>query len=136
MKVEPFLIASTVNIAIGQRLVRKICPDCKTKKEISADELKSLANVIPKEDLGNQRVFYYGKGCGSCDDSGYRGRIGIYEILEVDDAVRTALMKGADASEIKRIAIEHGMTTMVQDGFKKAVAGVTTLQEILRVIHE
>jgi type II secretory ATPase GspE/PulE/Tfp pilus assembly ATPase PilB-like protein len=136
MGIEPFLIASTVNIAIGQRLVRKICPDCKTKKQITADELKSLSAVLSPQVLADHRTFYYGAGCATCDQSGYRGRIGIHEVLEMDDEVRGALMRNADASEIKRIAVKNGMTLMIEDGFKKAVNGVTTIEEILRVIHE
>lgn len=136
MNIEPFLIASTVNIAMGQRLVRKICPDCKTKKEISADELKSLSAVLSPKILDDHRAFFYGAGCSTCDESGYKGRIGIYEIMEMDDEIRTALMRNADASEIKKIAIKNGMTLMIEDGFKKAVEGVTTIEEILRVIHE
>ncbi len=136
MGIEPFLIASTVNIAIGQRLVRKICDGCKTKKDITADELKSLATVLPVKVLDDYRTFYYGAGCAQCDHSGYKGRIGIHEVMEIDDEVRLALMKGADASEIKKIAIKNGMTTMVEDGFRKAIEGVTTIEEILRVIHD
>ncbi len=136
MGIEPFLIASTVNIAIGQRLVRKICDGCKEKKEITADELKSLATVIPAKILGTNKTFYYGKGCATCDHSGYKGRIGIHEVMEIDDEVRAALMKNSDAGEIKKIAIKNGMTLMVEDGFRKAAAGVTTIEEVLRVIHE
>ncbi len=136
MGIEPFLIASTVNVAIGQRLVRKICEGCKTKKAISADELKSLSSVIPTKTLEGAKAFYYGKGCATCDHSGYKGRIGIHEVMEIDDEVRVALMKNADSSEIKKIAIKNGMTMMVEDGFRKAIDGVTTIEEILRVIHE
>lgn len=136
MKIEPFLIASTVNIAIGQRLVRKICLDCKTKKEIAPEELKSLSAVLSMKVLDDHRTFYYGKGCNTCDQSGYKGRIGIHEALEINDEIRTALMRNADASEIKKIAIANGMTLMIEDGFRKALTGTTTIEEILRVIHE
>lgn len=136
MDIEPFLIASTVNIAIGQRLVRKLCPDCKAKKDISAEELKSLASVIPAKLLEGHKSFYYGAGCAACDKSGYKGRIGIYEVLEMDDEMRAALMRNADSSEIKRIAVKNGMSTMIEDGFQKAVDGITTIEEILRVKHE
>ncbi len=136
MKIEPFLIASTVNVAVGQRLVRKICPDCKVKKPVGPDELKSLASVIPAKVLDAAKTFYHGEGCAKCDHSGYKGRIGIHEVMEIDDEVRVALMKSADAGEIKKIAVKNGMTTMVEDGFRKAVDGVTTIEEVLRVIHE
>lgn len=136
MDIEPFLIASTVNIAIGQRLVRKLCPNCKAKKDISSEELKSLATAIPAKLLEGHKSFYYGVGCEACDKSGYKGRIGIYEVLEMDDELRSALLRNADSSEIKRIAIKNGMTTMIEDGFQKAVDGITTIEEILRVKHE
>ena len=136
MKIEPFLIASTVNIAIGQRLVRKICEGCKAKKAVSAEDLKTLAGVLPPKLLESAKTFYYGEGCVKCDHSGYKGRVGIHEVMEIDDEVRMALMKNADASEIKRIALKNGMTTMVEDGFRKALEGVTTIEEVLRVIHE
>ncbi len=136
MGIEPFLIASTVNIAIGQRLVRKICPDCKAKKEITQEEIKSLSAALPAGVVSGHKTFYYGAGCDTCDKSGYKGRVGIHEVLEVDDEIRAALMRSADASEIKRLAVKNGMTTMTEDGFHKAVAGVTTIEEILRVIHD
>ncbi|MBI2514650.1 type II/IV secretion system protein [Candidatus Wolfebacteria bacterium] len=136
MKIEPFLIASTVNIAIGQRLVRKICSTCKTKKAVTMDELKSLSEVLPPETLAEYKEFYKGAGCGECNQSGYKGRIGIYEVLEMDDAVRAAVLRKADASEIREIAVKNGMTTMIKDGLEKVMAGVTTIEEILRVIHE
>lgn len=136
MKVEPFLIASTINIAIGQRLVRKICPDCKIKKHISIDEVKSLSEILPKEDLSKYENFYQGSGCDKCDNSGYRGRIGIFEVLEIDDDTRDAIVRKADAGEIKELAIKKGMTTMTEDGLQKALDGITTIEEILRVINE
>ena len=136
MKIEPFLIASTVNIAVGQRLVRKICQDCKTKKTITDAELKSLTDVLPANIIGKNREFYYGKGCNKCDNRGYKGRVGIHEVLDIDNDIREAIIRHADASEIKKIAIKNGMTTMLEDVYKKATAGITTIEEILRVIHE
>ena len=138
MKVEPFLIASTVNIAIGQRLVRKICPDCKAERKLSIAEMQGLATVIPQEILkkNKSQTFYFGKGCKECNNTGYRGRIGIHEVLEVTDAVREAIMKRLNANEIRQIAQREGMTTMLEDGFAKTLKGVTTIEEILRVIHE
>lgn len=136
MGIEPFLIASTVNIAIGQRLVRMICEDCKAEKEITADEFRALSRVLSPKILGDHKIFYYGKGCDVCDKSGYKGRIGIHEVLEMDDEIRAALMRNADSGEIKRIAIKNGMSPMVEDGFEKAIAGLTTIEEVLRVVHE
>ena len=136
MGVEPFLIASTVNIAIGQRLVRMICPQCKTKKRLTDAEFDSLKDHLSEETVGNHRDFYYGKGCAECGDTGYFSRMGLYEILEINDFIREAIMRRADAGEIKKIAIKNGMITLLEDGFKKAVAGLTTIEEILRVVNE
>lgn len=136
MKIEPFLIASTVNIAIGQRLVRTICPDCRTVKRLTDEEFKSLSEVLPASILDNQKKFYIGKGCVACDHSGYKGRVGIHEVLEMTNEVREAVMKKSDADEIRKIAIKGGMETMFEEGFQKAVQGATTIEEILRVIHE
>ena len=136
MKIEPFLIASTVNIVLGQRLVRKICPECKITKKLTAEELKSLLDVAPEKLISGHQDFSYGKGCVACDQSGYRGRIGIYEVMEIDEEIRAAIVRRADASEIKKIAVKNGMTTMVEDGFQKILSEITTIEEILRVIHE
>ena len=136
MKVEPFLIASTINVAIGQRLVRKICSECKTPKKITEIEFGSLKESLPKEILSDHHDFFYGKGCKYCEGSGYFGRVGIYEILEVDSEIREAIMRHANKDEIENIAKKNGMTTMLEHGFQKALEGVTTIEEILRVIHE
>ena len=136
MGVEPFLVASTVNIAIGQRLVRMICPHCKVKKKFTDAELESLKEHLPPELVDNHRDFYYGKGCQECGDSGYYDRMGLYEVLEINDFIREAIMRRADAGEIKKIAIKNGMVPILEDGFKKALAGLTTVEEILRVVNE
>jgi type IV pilus assembly protein PilB len=136
MKIEPFLIASTINIAIGQRLVRKICENCKTKQAITMDEMKSLSEILPEKILSQYKEFYRGTGCEKCDNTGYHGRLGIYEVMEIDDDIRAAVVRKADSDEIKRIAVKNGMTTMIEDGLKKVLEGVTTVEEILRVIHE
>ncbi|PIR88667.1 MAG: type II secretion system protein GspE [Candidatus Harrisonbacteria bacterium CG10_big_fil_rev_8_21_14_0_10_44_23] len=134
--VEPFLIASTLNIAIGQRLVRTICEDCKVKKVLSKDEMDALKDSVPPKLLGDNKVFYRGEGCPRCSDSGFKGRIGIHEIIEITEKIRTLMMQRANADQIRRVAIEEGMVTMLEDGFNKAVAGRTTIEEVLRVFHE
>lgn len=136
MGVESFLVASTVNIAIGQRLVRMVCQYCKTKKKITDAEFESLKEYLPLEILDNHREFYFGKGCPECGDSGFFGRMGIYEVLEINDFIREAIIRRADASEIKKIAVKNGMTTLLEDGFRKAIGGFTTIEEILRVVNE
>jgi len=135
MKIEPFLIASTINVVIGQRLVRKICSECRVKRTMTEAEINSLSD-LPLEVLKGHPTVYNGKGCKVCDQSGYRGRIGIYEVLEMDDDIRDAIMHRASADEIRQIAIKNGMVTMIEDGFKKAADGLTTIEEILRAIHE
>lgn len=135
-KIEPFLIASTVNVAVGQRLVRKICSYCRAPKVITDVEYQSLAESIPPQTLGNTRQFFVGRGCGVCGGSGYLGRVGIYEVLVVDDQIRELIMKRASAAEISHYAESAGMTTMLQDGFRRAINGQTTIEEVLRVVHE
>jgi type IV pilus assembly protein PilB len=136
MKVEPYLIASTVNAAIGQRLVRKICQYCKTERKITPGEVKSLSSIVPEDMLKTCKVVYHGAGCERCRNSGYSGRVGIHEVLVMDNAVREAILQKAPASEIRRIAIAQGMTPMIFDGFAKAQKGITTIEEILRMFYE
>lgn len=136
MKLEPFLIASTVNVAIGQRLVRKICEHCKKEKTITPAEKKSLTDALPPHLLDAQKIFFEGAGCEKCNKSGYRGRIGIQEVLVLDGAIREAVLRKATADEIRKVAAEQGMTPMFEDGLAKAREGVTTLEEILRMLHE
>ncbi len=136
MKVEAYLIASTVNIAIAQRLIRRICSQCKVLKKLSPAELKSLEELIPKDILGKDKTFYSGKGCEDCGGTGYKGRIGVHEVLVVDNAIREAILNRASASDIRRIATAQGMRSMAEDGFEKAVEGLTTVEEVLRMQHE
>ena len=135
MGVPPFLVASTINIVMGQRLVRMICDSCKGKRVLSQGELNSLREVIP-ELKENVRVFYEGKGCNVCNNTGYHGRIGIREVLEINDEIRKLIMNRATSQEIKQAAIENGMITMIKDGVSKALSGTTTLEEVLRIIYE
>lgn len=136
MSVEPFLIASTLNIIIGQRLVRTICSACKVEKTLTNTEVESLRGSIPDNLLDNKRDFFVGAGCKKCDGSGFQGRIGIHEVLEINDEIRELIMRRANANEIKVAAVRSGMKTMMEDGIEKALKGVTTLEEVLRVFHE
>lgn len=136
LRIEPYLIASTVNVAIGQRLVRKICPHCKALKKVNAAERKSLTDVIPRKLLNRHRAFYHGQGCAQCNHTGYQGRIGIQEVMVVQGPVREATLRKSSASELREIAIKNGMEPMIEDGFKKAAAGITTIEEVLRTLHE
>ncbi len=136
MGVEPFLMASTINIAIGQRLVRTLCPKCKVEKAASKAEIEALSVMVPPERLKGKTKFWIAKGCAECDKSGYRGRVGIHEVLEITEEIRALLMRRANASEIRAAAVKAGMTTMLEDGVEKAFAGITTVEEVLRVFHE
>ncbi|MFZ3073966.1 MAG: GspE/PulE family protein [Minisyncoccales bacterium] len=136
MRIESYLIASTVNIAIGQRLARKICSNCKSTRAITSAELKSLSGVMPAEILESQKEFYFGRGCAECGNTGYRGRVGIQEVLVPDGPIREAVLRKASAGEVRRIAIAEGMKTIIEDGFAKARDGVTTIDEVLRMLYE
>lgn len=136
MRIEPFLVASTVNIIIAQRLVRKICEMCKTSLKISKEELiKNLPIDIVSKNLGinKEYVIYKGKGCKICHNTGYSGRIGIFEILEISKDIKALIVKKADSEVIAQQAIKEGMTTMLDDGLDKIKKGLTTLEEVLRV---
>jgi|SRR3989344_2573321 len=135
MKVEPFLISSTLNIVIGQRLVRTICTNCKAIRKMSDVELTALQDYFPPE-LLKKNKFYAGTGCNECNGTGFRSRTGIHEVLEINEEVRDLIMKHANATEIKKASMKNGMITMIEDGFQKVMEGVTTIEEVLRVFHE
>lgn len=140
MGIDAYLVASTVNIAIGQRLVRKVCTHCSEAHELTEAERHNLLRALPDRLKENPKdvpnTFYKGKGCKACDHTGFAGRIGIYEVLVISPRVREAILERASSVVLKSIAIEEGMTTMFEDGFNKAVAGKTTLAEVLRTINE
>jgi type II secretory ATPase GspE/PulE/Tfp pilus assembly ATPase PilB-like protein len=136
MGVEPFIIASTVNIVITQRLVRKICSKCVESYEMPVAKLstylsKKLISRLPLTAEKKVR-FYRGKGCPVCQHTGYLGRVGIFEILEVSDSIRKLVIEKADASQIKKEAQKLGMTTMIEDGLEKIENGITTMEEVLK----
>lgn len=135
-KTEPFLVASTVNLAIGQRLVRKICSYCRIEKTLGDAEYEALTASISVDLLNNYRNYFVGKGCDQCGGSGYSGRVGIYEVLVVDEPIRELIMRRATANELATLAVARGMTTMLYDGLQKAMNGLTTLEEVLRVVRE
>lgn len=136
MGVEPYLVASTVNVAIGQRLVRKICEQCRTTHRITDAEAASLSEVLPEGTVHAGMEVTRGQGCERCSGRGYQGRISVNEVLVMNNDIREAILRKASAREIKDIAIKNGMTTMIEDGFEKVRAGVTSIEEVLRVIHE
>jgi type II secretory ATPase GspE/PulE/Tfp pilus assembly ATPase PilB-like protein len=140
MNIDAYLVASTVNVAIGQRLVRKICEKCRAPRPLTEAEqqnlLRSLPTRLKKDDVVIPTKFYEGKGCDACEQTGFSGRIGIYEVLVVSPSIREAILRRDSSALIKQRAIDEGMTTMFEDGLKKAQEGKTTLSEILRTITE
>lgn len=135
MGIPPFLVASTVNIAMGQRLVRKLCEDCKKKKTLTIAEVESLGELIPFVEK-EKRSFYSPIGCAACGNTGYKGRLGIREVLLLNDEIRELVMQRSSAQDIKELAIKQGMITMLKDGLEKALDGQTSIDEVLRIIHE
>jgi len=141
MKIEPFLIASTVNVIIAQRLVRKICSRCIISYDLSRAELSGMFpeaavdKFFARRKTDSVRV-YKGKGCEKCGQTGYIGRVGIFELLEVTDNIRDLIMADANAKVIRQRAIDNGMATMLDDGIRKVLTGVTTAEEVLRVAGE
>lgn len=156
MKAEPFLIASTVNVILAQRLVRKICQHCKKELEINPKKLSKvggsfdfgvIVEAVKKGDSPEikalkgvksleEATFYKGEGCDKCGGEGYKGRVGIYEVLEVSEGIQKLIGSNATADDIDKVAKKEGMFSMFEDGLIKAMTGVTTLEEILRVTEE
>jgi general secretion pathway protein E len=130
MGIEPYLISSSVNAFLAQRLVRQICPHCIVPYKPVQQELDRAG--ITKSMLTKGSLFK-GKGCDKCLNTGYTGRLGIFELLILSDSIKKMVMTGADASSIKEQAIKEGMITLLRDGAQKAVKGLTTLEEVLRV---
>ncbi len=129
MGVEPFLISSTLEAVLGQRLLRSICPHCRTAYQPNEALLTELG--IPRRDIGG-RQFYYGKGCDACNNTGYKGRKGIYELLKITDPLRELINERAPTVVLKQKAIELGMVTLRQDGLRSIFAGDTTIEEVLK----
>jgi len=133
MGIEPFLVATSVHLICAQRLVRRICKDCIEPIEVPQQTLID-AGFSPEE--SKTVKIQKGKGCGVCNNSGYKGRAGLYEVMEVDDEIRELVLVGASAVELKKKAIERGMITLRRSGLIKVAAGVTTLEEVAReTIH-
>jgi type IV pilus assembly protein PilB len=129
MGVEPFLISSTLLAVLAQRLVRRICTSCRTPFEPSESQLQNMN--LSAHDIGD-RVFYYGRGCPNCNDTGYKGRKGIYELLAVSDAIRNLINDRAPTVVVRQKAIELGMVTLREDGLRGIYAGETTVEEVLK----
>ena len=137
---DPPLVVASTNLIIAQRLVRKICPSCKREYQPNKYELGELEKIIkkvPKDFLPNEPyIFFEGGGCEACQNIGFKGRIGIFELLESSNALQKRINDGATISELLEVACDDGMITMEQDGILKALKGVTTLGEVLKTIRE
>jgi len=129
MGVEPFLISSTLMAVLGQRLVRTICKNCRTPFEPTEEQL-SMLNLSP-HDLGD-KVFHYGRGCQTCNDTGYKGRKGIYELLIISEPIRTLINERAPTVVVRQKAVELGMVTLREDGLRAIFEGETTIEEIVK----
>ncbi len=138
MQVESFLVASTLNVVIAQRLVRKLCNTCKKEYKMDPKALKILDEQYNKKGV-NKKIennkYYKAVGCEYCNN-GYKGRIGIYEILEIDDKIKELITKKESGEIIQKIAQENGMSLMIEDGLAKATEGITSIEEVLRVVKE
>ena len=132
MNIEPFLVASSVIGVIAQRLVRVVCPKCKEPYNPPSDAVKRLGIEL---DGNSKVVFYRGKGCDHCKGVGYKGRMGVYELMAMNDRIRDLVLQKTSGHLIREVAIEGGMKTLRDDAIAKILLGVTTLEECLRVIY-
>jgi type IV pilus assembly protein PilB len=126
---EPFLVTATLEGIVAQRLVRKICNNCKTEYTPTEEQLMELE--LRPEDVAGQK-FYYGKGCENCNNTGYRGRMGLYEIMTLDDDVRDMIIKHASTQVLRNEAKKRGMRTLRQGGLMAIYDGITTIEEVVR----
>jgi type IV pilus assembly protein PilB len=129
MGIEPFLVATSVHLICAQRLIRKVCPECKT--EIKTP-IQALINAGFSQEEAKSIQCFKGEGCKNCSGTGYKGRIGLYEVMEISEDIQELILVGASAREIKRKAVEEGMPTLRHSGLAKIKAGITTLDEVLR----
>ena len=129
MGIEPFLVATSVNLIQAQRLIRRICKDCKKDHPTPVEVLEEIG-FSPEE--ARKLKTYKGKGCPSCNDTGYKGRIGLYEVMEITDEIRELILIGASALELRKKSIEDGMVSLRESGLHKIRNGVTTIEEVLR----
>lgn len=129
MGIEPFLVATSVNLIQAQRLIRRICKDCKKEQQTPPEALVEIG-FSPEE--ANQLKTYKGRGCQTCNNTGYKGRVGLYEVMEVTDEIRELILIGASALELRKKAIEDGMITLRESGLHKIRNGITTIEEVVR----
>jgi type IV pilus assembly protein PilB len=129
MGIEPFLVATSVHLICAQRLVRRICKECRTAVELPP---QALIDVGFTPDDAKDVTVYKGAGCGTCNNTGYKGRLGLYEVMECTDNVRQLVLEGASALELKRVSMDDGMMTLRHSGLQKIKDGMTTIDEVVR----
>src|ERR1700735_1005092 len=129
MGIEPFLVATSVNLICAQRLVRRICSQCKEPLQILPQALMDAGYTAEESE---KVVIHHGRGCGTCNNTGYKGRVGLYEVMEINDELRELILVGASALELKKKALETGMITLRRSGLLKVALGHTTMEEVLR----
>jgi type IV pilus assembly protein PilB len=129
MGIEPFLVASSLNLVCAQRLVRRVCTNCKIEDDVPPPALEQIGFT---SDLASKVKPKKGKGCEKCNKTGYKGRVGLYEVMDITDELRELILVGASALELRRKAIEEGMITLRGSGLRKITEGVTTIEEVLR----
>jgi len=134
MGIEPFLISSSLLGVMAQRLVRRVCPECRQAYSPEANKIREIG--LTPEIVGERPFYCPGPGCEACHHKGYRGRVGIHELLLITDVTRSLVMERADAAALHRAAVEEGMPTLRDDGAEKVLAGVTTVEEVVRVTQE
>lgn len=132
MGIEPFLTASAIECVLAQRLARRLCPDCKEPYEPTEEALRQ--NEFPPETMGNNITLFHPKGCPRCNNTGYKGRVGLYEVMLVSEAIERLTVERKSADEISRVAQAEGMVTLREDGIQKVLKGLTSVEEIGRVI--
>jgi type IV pilus assembly protein PilB len=130
MGVEPFLITASVNLVLAQRLARKVCSDCRQPIQI---EVQALHDLGFTDQQISQAKLQKGVGCRTCNGTGYKGRVALYEVMRFTDNLKEMVLQGASTAELKAAAIKGGMSTLRMSGIRKAMEGVTTTEEILRV---
>jgi type IV pilus assembly protein PilB len=129
MGIEAFNVASAVNLVVAQRLVRRVCKDCKTSHKYSDEELRPLGTDL---DVLRGLPFMKGTGCETCNGTGYKGRAGLYEVMALSPELRRMILRGASVAELRDQAVADGMLTLRMDGMKKIERGVTTLEEVVK----
>jgi type IV pilus assembly protein PilB len=133
MGIEAFNVASAVNLVVAQRLVRRICKDCKGEHKYKDEELAALGTDLVKL---KELTFMKGSGCDTCSGTGYKGRAGLYEVMALSPELRRMILRGASVADIRDQAVAEGMLTLRMDGMKKIERGVTTLEEVVKETAE